>query len=150
MRRFLHFYTLSRCQRLTSHGKIVTDLYTKPTNKHQYLLHSSCHPIHTKCAIPFSLALGLRRICSTNETLTLRTNELIDYLYKGGYNRYFLQRKYNELTISHGQKHLRQWHFHTGQTTTCSLRYHLQPSPSFHLIHCSQTLPRRYFIPPLL
>ena len=73
-------------------GKIVTDLYTKPTDKHQYLLHSSCHPIHTKRAIPFSLALRLRSICSTNETFTLRTNELnIDYLHKRGYNRYFLQ-----------------------------------------------------------
>ena len=88
-------------------GKIVTDLYTKPTDKDQYLLHSSCHPIHTKRAIPFSLPLRLRRICSTNETFTLRTNELIDYLYKRGYNRYFLQREYNELTISHEQKHLR-------------------------------------------
>ena len=70
-------------------GKIVTDLYTKPTDKHQYLLHSSCHPIHTKRAIPFSLAL----FCSTNETSTTRTNELIDYLHKRGYNRYFLQRE---------------------------------------------------------
>ena len=57
------------------------------------LLHSSCHPIHTKRAIPLSLALRLRGICSTNETLTLRTNELIDYLHKRGYNRYFLQRE---------------------------------------------------------
>ena len=31
-------------------GKIVTDLYTKPTDKHQYLLHSSSPPIHTKRA----------------------------------------------------------------------------------------------------
>ena len=53
----------------------------------------SCHPIHIKRAIPFSLALRLHRICSTNETFTLRTNELIDYLYKRGYNRYFLQRE---------------------------------------------------------
>ena len=74
-------------------GKIVTDLYTKPADKPQYLLHSSCHPIHTKRAIPFSLALRLRRICSTNETFTLWTNELIDYPYKRGYNRYFLQRE---------------------------------------------------------
>ena len=66
---------------------------TKPTDKHQYLVHSSCHPIHTKCAIPLSLALRLRRICSTNETLTLRTNEFIDYLHKRGYNHYFLQRE---------------------------------------------------------
>ena len=38
-------------------GTITTDLYTKPTDKHQYLLQSSCHPRHTKRAIPFSLAL---------------------------------------------------------------------------------------------
>ena len=56
---------------------------------------------------PFSLALRLRRICTNNETFILRTNELIDYLYKLGYNRYFLQRKYSELTTSHGQKHSR-------------------------------------------
>ena len=79
-------------------GKIVTDLYTKPTDKHQYLLHSSCHPIHTKRAIPF-------RICSTNETFTLRTNELIDYIHKRGYNRYFLQReiqRVNNITRTEG------------------------------------------------
>ena len=46
-------------------GTITTDLYTKPTDKHQYLLQSSCHPKHTKRAIPFSLALRLRRICSS-------------------------------------------------------------------------------------
>ena len=30
-----------------NNGTIETDLYTKPTDKHQYLLHSSCHPHHT-------------------------------------------------------------------------------------------------------
>ena len=81
--------------------------YPKPTDKHQYLLHSSCHPVHTKYAIPFSLALRLRRICTNNETFIVRTNELIDYLYKRVYKRYFLHGKYTELTISKGQKHLR-------------------------------------------
>ena len=33
---------------LTNDGNISTDLYTKPTDKHQHLLYSSCHPIHTK------------------------------------------------------------------------------------------------------
>ena len=64
-------------------------IYTKPTDKHQYLLHSSCHPKQTKRAIPFSLALTLRRICSTDETFTFRANELMTYLHKRGYNRYF-------------------------------------------------------------
>ena len=67
-------------------GKITTDLYTKPTDKHQYLLQSSCHPKHTKRAIPFSLALRLRRICSSDDTFTQHTTELKTYLNKRGYN----------------------------------------------------------------
>ena len=53
---------------LTNDGSISTDLYTKPTDKHQHLLYSSCHPLNTKKAIPFSLALRLRRIRSTDST----------------------------------------------------------------------------------
>ena len=40
-------------------GRLETDLYVKPTDKHQYLLKSSCHPSHTKQSIPFSMALRL-------------------------------------------------------------------------------------------
>ena len=61
-------------------GTIQTDLYTKQTDKHQHLLSSSCHPQHTKTSIPFSLALRIRRICSTNPTFQLRINELKAYL----------------------------------------------------------------------
>ena len=53
-------------------GSIETDLYTKPTGKRQYLLVSSSHPQHTKRAIPFSLALRLRRICSNPDNYKLR------------------------------------------------------------------------------
>ena len=44
-----------------SNNKIHTDLHTKPTDKHRYLLKSSCHPNHTKNTIPFSLLLRMRR-----------------------------------------------------------------------------------------
>ena len=65
---------------LTNDGSISTDLYTKPTDKHQPLLYSSCHPLHTKKAIPFSLALPLRRICSTDATFHTHTAQLTTYL----------------------------------------------------------------------
>ena len=35
-------------------GKFSTDLYVKPTDTHQFLHPSSCHPYHCKKAIPFS------------------------------------------------------------------------------------------------
>ena len=72
-------------------GFIQTDLYTKPTDKHQYLLISSCHPHHTKRSIPCSLALRLRRICSNHDSYIQRTNELVDYLANRGYDKTFLK-----------------------------------------------------------
>ena len=43
-------------------GVIETDLYVKPTDSHQYLQSSSCHPFHCKKGIPYSQALRLNRI----------------------------------------------------------------------------------------
>ena len=78
---------------MTNDGSISTDLYTKPTDKHQHLLYSSCHPLHTKKAIPFSLALRLRRICSTDATFNTRAAQLTTYLLKRGYNRNFVTKQ---------------------------------------------------------
>ena len=79
---------------LDQSGKVETDLYTKPTDKHLYLLQSSCHPPHTKRAIPFSLALRFWQcLCSSDESFTLRANELIKYLNDRGYNLSFLKKE---------------------------------------------------------
>ena len=50
-------------------NKVVTDLYTKPTDTHQLLHRSSCHPGHTKKGIPYGQALRIRRICSEDSFL---------------------------------------------------------------------------------
>ena len=55
------------------------------------MLHSSSHPYHTKKSIPYSLALRLRRICSTDEFFKHRSAELQAYLTKRGYKRRFIQ-----------------------------------------------------------
>ena len=61
-------------------GKLVTDLYRKPTDKCQYLLPSSCHPSFVSKNIPYSLALRIVRICSEPETLNMRLGELKEML----------------------------------------------------------------------
>ena len=43
---------------------LSTSVHYKPTDSHNYLLHSSSHPQHVKNAIPFSQFLRLRRVCS--------------------------------------------------------------------------------------
>ena len=63
---------------------------SKPTDKHQYLVISSCHPHHTKRSIHYSLALRLRRIFSSHDSYIQLTNELINYLTNRGYDKAFL------------------------------------------------------------
>ena len=48
-------------------GRLETDLYVKPTDKHQYLLKSSCHPSHAKQSILFSMTLRPRRTCNVQQ-----------------------------------------------------------------------------------
>ena len=40
-------------------GNMITDLYSKPTDKH-YLSPSSCHPKHCFKSIPFSQAISIK------------------------------------------------------------------------------------------
>ena len=104
-------------------GKITTDLDTKPTDKHQYLLQSSCHPKHTKRAIPFSLALRLRRICSSDDTFTKRTTELKTYLNKRGYNLSFRTTTCSQHHTYRGTRFQR--HFSNKPTQTKTTCYHI-------------------------
>ena len=66
---------------------ISVDLYTKPTDTHQYLLPTSCHPKHCCKNVPYSLALRLRRICSDSDTFESRARELTYHLCKRGYQK---------------------------------------------------------------
>ena len=68
-------------------GIVSTDLYSKPTDKHQYLFHTSCHPNSCKKGIPFEQALRIRRICSTNAFFEKRARELCNYLVQRGYSK---------------------------------------------------------------
>ena len=67
-------------------GKIITDLYVKPIDTHQYLEFSSCHPYHRKKRIPYSQALRFNRISSNNVFFDQRCNELEHWLHERGYS----------------------------------------------------------------
>ena len=66
-------------------GQIETGLYTKPTDAHMYLHYNSYHPVHQKKSIPYSQAIRLRRICSTDIRLKEATDRLYKNLTKRGY-----------------------------------------------------------------
>ena len=68
-----------------SNGYLESDLYSKPTDTHQYLKWTSCHTKHTKHSLPYSPAFRLRRICSSQETLSTWVTQLKHHLLNRGY-----------------------------------------------------------------
>ena len=74
-------------------GKLETDVYVKPTDSHQYLHYSSCHPSACKKSIPYAQAMRLRRICSKPCFFEKRVLDLCNYLTERGYKRSFVQKR---------------------------------------------------------
>ena len=66
-------------------GRIVTDLYCKPTDSHQYIHYDACHAEHIKRSIIFSQTLRLKRICSQKSDLDSHLKELKNWFSKRGY-----------------------------------------------------------------
>ena len=67
-------------------GVLSTDLFVKPTDTHQFLDPTSCHPYHCKKGIPYRQTLRLDRICSDNSKFDKRCNELESWLFEKGYS----------------------------------------------------------------
>lgn len=63
-------------------GYLQTDIYTKPTNSHEYLPNTSCHPAHIK-RIPYSQFPRLRLLCSEESQFQTR-DELEKHLLTRG------------------------------------------------------------------
>ena len=66
-------------------GEISTTHYTKPTDSHNYINYSSCHPRACKNSIPYSQFLRLRRICSETEDFVEKSKQLAFYFHKADY-----------------------------------------------------------------
>ena len=66
------FFYLGTWRRIS----LMTGLFVKPTDTHQFLDPSFSHPYHCKKGIPYSQALTLNRICSDNESFGKRCKDL--------------------------------------------------------------------------
>ena len=70
---------------ISSNGKLITSLYSKPTDCHQYLHYGSCHPEHTKRPIVYSQALRIKRVCSQESDFNEHSLNLRSWFLKRGY-----------------------------------------------------------------
>ena len=65
--------------------KIITDIYFKATDTHNYVPFNSTHPMHILRDVPYNLA---RRLCTKvdkRETFEMRMNKLQETLMHLGY-----------------------------------------------------------------
>ncbi len=69
----------------TPEGNIAFKLYSKPTDKHNYLRYDSCHPKRMKDSIPFSQFLRVRRICTENAEFDKSVTLLATHFLRRGY-----------------------------------------------------------------
>ena len=67
--------------------KLITCLFIKPIDRHQYLHYSSGHPEHTEWSIIYSQTLRIKRLCSLEKYFKEKLLEM---------NSWFFKRKYPE------------------------------------------------------
>ena len=87
----IFFYLFLDVKVSVKHSKIITDLYVKSTDRHQYLHYLSAHPKHTKRSVVFSQTLGIGRLCSYEENFLK---------HKANMKSWFLKIEYPEKLIS--------------------------------------------------
>ena len=63
-----------------------TDVYSKPTDTHQYSNYKSCHPPHVKRGILCGQALRFKRICDSNGGFERRLDDLRGFLVNRRYD----------------------------------------------------------------
>ena len=80
-----HLPFLDTMVHLESDGTLWIDLYTKPTDAHNYLRFESSHPFHTRKSLPYSQFLRIRRICSNTSDFLRHSILLKSYFLDRGY-----------------------------------------------------------------
>ena len=107
-----------------SEGVLSTDVYSKPTDTNQYLLPSSCHPPHVTKGIPYSQALRIRRICSTDKSLKKRLGQLKNDLKRRGYKQSIIKKSFNKYHSISRNSLLQYKEKQICKRTPCVLTYH--------------------------
>ena len=78
-----------------SNGKVMSEVYWKPTHTDRYLHYQSYHPHHIKTGIIRTLMKRSEQICNTAEAAHHERHHLIRVFQSNGYPRAFIQKAMN-------------------------------------------------------
>ena len=84
-----------------SGNELLSDLYCKPTDGHQYLHFESCHPIHMKRSSIHSQALRIKRLCSNKRDCDKHLKDLNKCFCNRGYPDTFVKTEIDKVRAKH-------------------------------------------------
>ena len=67
---------------ISSNTKLMTSLYNKPADCHQYIHYKSSHPEHTKQSTIYSQTLRVKRVCSQESDFKKKSSKLKSWFVK--------------------------------------------------------------------
>ena len=85
-------------------GRLLTDLYIKSTDRHQYLHYSSSHPEHTKRSIVYSQTLRINRLCSLEDDFNYHKNNMKTWFKKRGYPESVIENEMKKVKFSNERR----------------------------------------------
>lgn len=85
-------------------GELLTDMYCKPTDGHQYLHFRSSHPLHTKKSIVYSQSLRLSRICSRKADFDRHKRSMASWFDLRGYPKEMVRQQMDRVDFNAGEK----------------------------------------------
>ena len=84
-------------------GEIHTDLYIKPTNSHHYLYYQYSHPLHIKTSIPYSQALRLNNISSSEKDFKTHVSHMEEWILAKGYSEIVVNNQIDTVVFGRNQ-----------------------------------------------
>ena len=89
-------------------SKIVTDLYVKSTDCHQYLHYLSACPDHIKRSAVFSQTLRISRLCSHEENFIKHKANMKSWFLKREYPKKFISAEMDKVKFSNNDNNKTQ------------------------------------------
>ena len=80
-------------------NRLLTDLYIKPTDTHQYLHYTPSHSYHTKKSIIYNQTLRLSGICSKESDFVNHKIEMVSWFLKRIYLESFIKTEIEKLNL---------------------------------------------------
>ena len=83
-----------------SNGHLMSDMYVKLTDRHQYLYYSSSHPNHIKRSIVYGQSLRARRLCSLESDFLKHCTKMESWFLKRGYPENIIDEEMKKVKFS--------------------------------------------------